>query len=84
MKEIAVGNNKFIVQKFRCCNCVDWNVSDWLTQRDYVAKIPGKLQPSSVQMMSHECHCDSPKKQQLFSDGQKVCFDCYHLYCNTY
>jgi len=30
MKEIAVGNNKLNVQKFRWYDCVDWLVSDWL------------------------------------------------------
>jgi len=84
MKEKCSKNNKLNVQKFRCCDCVDWIVSDWLTQRDCVAVIPGKLQPSSVQLINHECHCDIPNKQLLFGNGQKVRFYCYHLYCNSY
>jgi hypothetical protein len=84
MTEIAVGNNKFIVQKFRCCDHVDWIVSDRLTQGNDIAVIPGKLQPSSVQLISRECHCYIPKEQLLLSNGQKVRFYCYRLYCSSY
>jgi hypothetical protein len=52
-KKRQVENNKINVQKFSCCDCVDWIVNDWLAQRDDVAHISGKLPPPSVQLISH-------------------------------
>ena len=34
----AVGSNKVNIQKFRCCDCMDWTIIDWLTRQDVAQK----------------------------------------------
>ena len=72
MNKLAIGNNKLNIRTFMCFGCVDWIVSDCITQVEYFDQIPGKLQQSSVQLISHECHCYIPKNLVLFYNGQNV------------
>jgi hypothetical protein len=74
-KALAVSNNKLNVQNFRCCDDVDWIVGDLLMM------LPGKLQPSSLQWMSHENHCYILKEKLLIINGQRVGFTATIKYC---
>ena len=53
-----------------------WNgllAADW-QEGMILFRIPGKLQPSALQFISHVCHCCVPKERVLSAMGRKYFF----------